>query len=181
MPEADRHDTSAIYKKLTLPELQSNVPQLNWNEYLQATLGKEVQLLPNEQVVAYAMPYLVQMGKILATTDRKIVHNYLIWRLVMSIMTHMIDDYQRVGCNSSFQPEFVYSSIFVKYILRNALSFVRFYWVFNQNGIAGHSASSGQTRKWAWLLVLCSFGIISTKKAKYIKITKTHRDTILIF
>lgn len=110
MPEADRHDTSAIYRKLTLPELQSSVPQLNWNEYLQATLGKEVKLLPNEEVVAYAMPYLVQMGKILATTDRKIVHNYLIWRLVMSIMTHMIDDYQRVGY-THFRAGTVYSTM----------------------------------------------------------------------
>lgn len=35
MPEADRHDTSSIYKKLTLPQLQRDVPQLNWQEYLQ--------------------------------------------------------------------------------------------------------------------------------------------------
>lgn len=35
MAEADRHDTSAIYKKLTLPQLQKDVPQLNWKEYLQ--------------------------------------------------------------------------------------------------------------------------------------------------
>ena len=41
------------------------------------------------------MPYLVELGKILRDTDRRIVHNYAIWRLVMSIMTHMIDDYQK--------------------------------------------------------------------------------------
>lgn len=37
MPEADRHDTSSIYKKLTLPQLQKDVPQLNWHEYLQVS------------------------------------------------------------------------------------------------------------------------------------------------
>lgn len=96
MPEADRHDTSSIYRKLTLPQLQKEVPQINWNEYLQATLGPNVRLDPNEPIVSYGMPYMVQMGKILAATDRKTVHNYVIWRLVMSIMTHMIDDFQRV-------------------------------------------------------------------------------------
>lgn len=95
LPEADRHDTSAIYKQLTLPELQKQVPQINWSEYLQAILGKHVQLQENEPVVSYAMPYLIEMGKILAATDRRVVHNYVIWRLVMSIMTHLIDDYQR--------------------------------------------------------------------------------------
>lgn len=96
MPEADRHDTSAIYRKLSLRELQREVPELNWTEYLQVTLGNDIALHPNESVVTYAMPYLVQMGKILAKTDRRIVHNYIIWRFIMSVMTHMIDDYQRV-------------------------------------------------------------------------------------
>uniref|UniRef100_A0A2M3YZA4 Putative m13 family peptidase n=1 Tax=Anopheles braziliensis TaxID=58242 RepID=A0A2M3YZA4_9DIPT len=94
LPEADRHDTSAIYTKITLPELQRRVPQIDWMQYLQTTLGT-VRLQPNESIVSYAMPYLVELGKILRNTDRRIVHNYAIWRLVMSIMTHMIDDYQK--------------------------------------------------------------------------------------
>lgn len=77
----DRHDTSAIYRKLTLAELQKEIPQLNWRDYLQTTLG-DVDLNANEEVVSYAMPYLIQMGKILNTTDRRIIHNYMIWRLV---------------------------------------------------------------------------------------------------
>lgn len=35
LPEADRHDTSAIYTKITLQQLQHQVPQINWKEYLQ--------------------------------------------------------------------------------------------------------------------------------------------------
>ncbi|XP_039448993.1 neprilysin-1 isoform X4 [Culex pipiens pallens] len=94
LPEADRHDTSAIYKKISLLQLQREVPQINWREYLQTTLGS-VQLEENEAIVSYAMPYLVEMGRILNETDKRIVHNYAIWRFVMSIMTHMIDDYQK--------------------------------------------------------------------------------------
>ncbi|XP_055627429.1 neprilysin-1-like [Toxorhynchites rutilus septentrionalis] len=94
LPEADRHDTSAIYKKITLHQLQTEVPQIDWKEYLQTTLNS-VQLVENEAIVSYAMPYLIEMGRILNETDRRVVHNYAIWRLVMSIMTHMIDDYQK--------------------------------------------------------------------------------------
>lgn len=81
MPEVDRHDTSAIYRKLTLAELQSEVPQLNWREYLQVTLG-DIDLRDDEALVSYATPYLIQMGRILAETDRRVVHNYVLWRLV---------------------------------------------------------------------------------------------------
>lgn len=95
LPEADRHDTSAIYTKLTLPELQRQVPQLNWTVFLKTVLGPDIELLPDEVLVSYAMPYLVEMGKILENADRRVVHNYVIWRLVMSIMAHMIDEYQR--------------------------------------------------------------------------------------
>lgn len=95
LPEADRHDTSAIYKKITLKELQKQIPQLNWTDYLQTTVGKDLKLKENEEIVSYAMPYLVDMGRILAKADRRVVHNYVIWRLVMSIMTHMIDEFQR--------------------------------------------------------------------------------------
>lgn len=89
MPEVDRHDTSAIYRKLTLGELQKEVPQLNWRQYLQVTLG-DIELEDNEALVSYAMPYLVQMGKILAETDRRVVHNYIIWRLVTATSGNLI-------------------------------------------------------------------------------------------
>ncbi|XP_063233227.1 neprilysin-1 [Bacillus rossius redtenbacheri] len=93
LPEADRHDTSAIYRRLRLRELQREVPQLNWLEYLGAFLDASVR--DAEPVVSYAMPYFVQMGRILQRTDRRVVHNYVLWRLAMSIMPHMIDEYQQ--------------------------------------------------------------------------------------
>lgn len=89
MPEVDRHDTSAIYRKLTLGELQREVPQLNWREYLQVTLGYS-ELSNDEALVSYATPYLIQMGKILAETDRRVVHNYIIWRLVTTTSVNWI-------------------------------------------------------------------------------------------
>lgn len=73
------------------------MPQLNWTEYLQAALGHHVRLVEHESIVSYAMPYLVQMGRIVAATDRRVLQNYVVWRVVLSMMTHMIDDYQRVS------------------------------------------------------------------------------------
>ncbi|EDW86306.2 uncharacterized protein Dwil_GK15832 [Drosophila willistoni] len=95
LAEADRHDTSAVYRKMELPELQRLVPQLNWTEYLQTALGESISLQADEPLVTYGLQYLTEMGKILRATDPQVVHNYMLWRLVMSLMTHMIDEYQR--------------------------------------------------------------------------------------
>ncbi|KAL6430283.1 hypothetical protein ACFW04_007774 [Cataglyphis niger] len=93
LPEADRHDTSAIYRKLTLRELQREVPQLQWLVYLREFMS--VPIDEDEPVVTYAMPYFMQIGRIISKTDRRTLHNYILWRLVMSIMPHMINEYQQ--------------------------------------------------------------------------------------
>ncbi|KAK6631135.1 hypothetical protein RUM43_014231 [Polyplax serrata] len=69
LPEADRHDTSAIYRKLPLGALQKEIPQLNWKEYLSTFL--EIHIKETEPLVTYAMPYFVKMGEILMKTERR--------------------------------------------------------------------------------------------------------------
>ncbi|ENN73974.1 hypothetical protein YQE_09430, partial [Dendroctonus ponderosae] len=93
LPEQDRHDTSTIYRKLKLRELQKIVPQINWLEYFHSFL--DANITEDEPVVLYGIPYFVELGKILSVTDRRIIHDYVLWRLVMSLSSHLIDDYQR--------------------------------------------------------------------------------------
>ncbi|CAH1396574.1 unnamed protein product [Nezara viridula] len=92
LPQADRHDTSSIYRKMTIKHLKSLVPQIDWLEYLNTFLSSPVE--ETETVVAYAMPYFVQMGKIISESNIKVIYNYVLWRLVMTVSPHMIDDYQ---------------------------------------------------------------------------------------
>ena len=87
MPEADRHDTSAIYNRKTLQELNDTVPEFNWFAYLEAFMPTPVSL--NDSVVVYSLDYYKKMGKILVKTmkdDPKIVYNYAIWRLIKSLL-----------------------------------------------------------------------------------------------
>ncbi|KAJ8946365.1 hypothetical protein NQ318_010130 [Aromia moschata] len=69
LPEQDRHDTSEIYKKLTLKELKAFVPQINWLEYFRSFL--DVKITEEENVVAYGLSYFIEMGKIIAKTERR--------------------------------------------------------------------------------------------------------------
>lgn len=49
----------------------------------------------DEPIVVYAMPYIIELGKILADHKPRVIHNYVIWRLIMSLIPHMVEKYQR--------------------------------------------------------------------------------------
>ncbi|CAG9819313.1 unnamed protein product [Phaedon cochleariae] len=93
IPEQDRHDTSLIYKKISLRELGKIVPRINWLEYFRSIF--DIAINEDEYVVAYGLPYFIELDKLLASTDKRVIHNYILWRLIMSLSSHLIDDYQR--------------------------------------------------------------------------------------
>ncbi|XP_057662985.1 neprilysin-1-like [Diorhabda carinulata] len=93
LPEQDRHDTSAIYKKLSIKDLAILVPNINWLEYFRAIF--DITITEDEPIVAYGLSYFIELGKILSNTNRRVIHNYVLWRLVMSLSTHLSDDYQK--------------------------------------------------------------------------------------
>lgn len=87
MPEADRHDTSAIYNKKSIQALKDSVPEFDWMAYLKSFMPIEVS--PEDEVVVYSVNYYKKMGQILAKTmreDKRIVINYAIWRLMKSLL-----------------------------------------------------------------------------------------------
>ncbi|XP_064113738.1 neprilysin-1-like [Macrobrachium nipponense] len=92
MPEADRHDTGRNYVKLTLALLEQEVPEFKWSDYLSAFLKE--RLMPEEPIVVYSMPYLKRLAKIMVTTDKKVLWNYIMWRLVLDITPHLSHAYR---------------------------------------------------------------------------------------
>jgi predicted metalloendopeptidase len=69
--EADRQDTSAIYRKDSLASLQMEVPEFNWTQYFQTFVHTELN--PNEPIVSYAFPYLKDMAVLVKQTPPRVV------------------------------------------------------------------------------------------------------------
>ncbi|XP_050420480.1 neprilysin-1-like isoform X2 [Adelges cooleyi] len=91
--ETDQPTPGTTYWKLSLNELQNQVPDINWLLYFRNVLNFNIE--GDELVVSYAMTYFTQLGLLMKKTDRRIIHNYVIWRLVQStVLPHMIDEYQ---------------------------------------------------------------------------------------
>ncbi len=93
-PEVERSDTSAIYDKTSIADLQLKVPQINWMLYFE-TLVHPLPIDENERIVSYSTPFFVKLGQLLETTDKRVIHNYILWRLVMDLMPHMPPQYEK--------------------------------------------------------------------------------------
>lgn len=94
MPEADRHDTSAIYNKRTIKQLKQLVPEFDWMVYLKNFMPIDID--SNEEVVIYSLDYYQQMGKLLKrimSEDRRIIINYAVWRLMKSILPFLDNEF----------------------------------------------------------------------------------------
>ena len=94
VPEVERIDTSAIYDKITIAELSKKVPQINWMLYFKE-LVHPMNMTENEKIVSYSTKFFINLGNLLENTDKRIIHNYIIWRLVMDLMPHMPPQYEK--------------------------------------------------------------------------------------
>ncbi|XP_055336820.1 membrane metallo-endopeptidase-like 1 [Paramacrobiotus metropolitanus] len=77
-----RRNFSAIYEKLTIREMEAQVPQIKWRRYFEVVLNRSVS--PNESLVVYAKDYFVRLGQLLDKTPTRTLANYLIWRIVQN-------------------------------------------------------------------------------------------------
>ncbi|PVD37052.1 hypothetical protein C0Q70_04045 [Pomacea canaliculata] len=93
-PQAERHDTGALYKKMSISQLQQLVPQMDWLVYLRGAVSPV--LSGNDEVVVFAVEYLQDMMTIVRQTDTRTLANYIIWRVVMMLAPELTESYQQV-------------------------------------------------------------------------------------
>lgn len=77
--------------------MNSNL-EIDLNEFstsIQAAFGRDIGIKDDEPLVIYAISYISELGKILTENDERVIRNYVLWRMVLSLVTHLIDDYQK--------------------------------------------------------------------------------------
>nr|XP_004657773.2 membrane metallo-endopeptidase-like 1 [Jaculus jaculus] len=86
VPQEERHDVTTLYHRMDLEELQEkfNLKGFNWTLFIQTVLSSvQIELLPDEEVVVYGIPYLQNLEDIISIYSARTMQNYLVWRLVM--------------------------------------------------------------------------------------------------
>uniref|UniRef100_A0A0A9XT19 Endothelin-converting enzyme 1 n=1 Tax=Lygus hesperus TaxID=30085 RepID=A0A0A9XT19_LYGHE len=88
----ERRNVSELYQRMTVAELRSYIPQINWQRYLSIVLGRPCN--STESVVVFALRYLEDLVSLLGKTEPKTISNYLLWRFVRHRVNNLDDRFQ---------------------------------------------------------------------------------------
>lgn len=96
-PSSERHDTGAIYNKMSIGDLARDVPKFQWMQYFSKFLP--YSLSNDEKLVSFAPEYMKDIADLLAKTDKRTIANYVVWRVVLEFMPDLPEVYQKVRRN----------------------------------------------------------------------------------
>lgn len=97
IPQAERRDNEKMYNRMTLKELHEMIPGFDWLRYQQLTFDPVgIKINESEEVVIYAPQYLKDFVKIYRQTDKRVLVDYLIWRIMMNRITNLPRKYRDI-------------------------------------------------------------------------------------
>nr|XP_031844409.1 neprilysin-4-like isoform X1 [Nomia melanderi] len=88
----ERENVSELYQRMSIGELRSLVPQINWHRYLTIVLARPMNF--SEPVVVYALQYIQDLVNLLSRTSPRTIANYLLWRFVRHRVNNLDDRFQ---------------------------------------------------------------------------------------
>ncbi|XP_041378589.1 endothelin-converting enzyme homolog isoform X2 [Gigantopelta aegis] len=95
IPAQDRRDEEKLYHKITIQDMQSRFPFLNWLNYFNTMLGLvKISVKSTESVVVYAPKYLKNLNTILEQSlqtenKKRVLNNYLVWHVVKALTPYL--------------------------------------------------------------------------------------------
>ncbi|XP_034459891.1 endothelin-converting enzyme-like 1 isoform X1 [Hippoglossus hippoglossus] len=82
-----RKDISTMYNRITLRQLQRIAPSIHWKRLLDKIFLEN--LSEDEEIVVLATDYLQKVSDIINTTSKRVLHNYMLWRIVVALSEHL--------------------------------------------------------------------------------------------
>ncbi|UYV81915.1 Nep2 [Cordylochernes scorpioides] len=80
LPREERRNISKLYNRLTLQQLSELAPQIDWVRYFTGLLVQPVA--EDEAVIVNVPEFVKSFAHLITHTDKKLVANYMMWRLV---------------------------------------------------------------------------------------------------
>ncbi|KAF3848147.1 hypothetical protein F7725_021175 [Dissostichus mawsoni] len=82
-----RKDISTMYNRITLRQLQNIAPSLHWKRLLDRIFHDN--LSEDEEIVVLATDYIQKVSDIIKSTSQRVLHNYMLWRIVAALSEHL--------------------------------------------------------------------------------------------
>lgn len=85
----ERTNVSLLYRRMSVAELQRQIPEIDWTLYLEIVLQREVN--KTEKLVMFALNFMQDLVKLINKTEKHTVANYLLWRFVRHRVNNLDD------------------------------------------------------------------------------------------
>ncbi|KAL7825332.1 hypothetical protein AOLI_G00325390 [Acnodon oligacanthus] len=85
--DEQRKDISSMYNRITLKQLQRMAPSLHWKRLLDRIFHDNFS--EEEEIVVLATDYMQKVSDIIKTTSKRVLHNYMLWRIVAALSEHL--------------------------------------------------------------------------------------------
>uniref|UniRef100_A0A8C2GBZ7 Endothelin converting enzyme-like 1 n=1 Tax=Cyprinus carpio TaxID=7962 RepID=A0A8C2GBZ7_CYPCA len=82
-----RKDISSMYNRITLKQLQKMAPSFHWKRLLDRIFSDNFS--DEEEIVVLATDYMQTVSDIIKTTSKRVLHNYMLWRIVAALSEHL--------------------------------------------------------------------------------------------
>lgn len=83
-PEQQRNVT-AIYNPITIRELQTKYPYMNWLGYFTSFLRNQINITQEEIVIVRDPNYFAKLNDTLQSTPKQMIANYFAWKFIFQI------------------------------------------------------------------------------------------------
>lgn len=82
-----RKDISTMYNRITIRQLQKIAPSFHWKRLLDRIFHDNFS--EDEEIVVLATDYIQKVSEIVNTTSKRVLHNYMLWRIVAALSEHL--------------------------------------------------------------------------------------------
>ncbi|XP_042232177.1 neprilysin-2-like isoform X3 [Homarus americanus] len=92
LPKEERRNATKLYNKMTIKELQEMVPEIPWLEYINSILTPFFTVTIQEPVIVNVPSYVKKLGKLLIKTPKRVIANYMLWRVTAASVSFLSED-----------------------------------------------------------------------------------------
>ncbi|XP_058792656.1 neprilysin-2-like [Phymastichus coffea] len=92
----DRRNMSVMYNLRTLKQLQSDYSYIPWSEYLNELASPQFHIELTDEVIVKDLGFLESLSQLISNTPKRVLANYLFWRVVEESADYMNDHVRKV-------------------------------------------------------------------------------------
>ncbi|XP_071515798.1 neprilysin-2 isoform X3 [Panulirus ornatus] len=92
LPKEERRNATKLYNKMTIGELHELVPEIPWLDYINRLLSPFFTVTNEEPVVVNVPSYVKNLGKLLAETPKRVIANYMLWRVTAASVAYLTEE-----------------------------------------------------------------------------------------